>query len=352
MRIAEINDVASVASEIARGLRARGHDVDLLQPHLVGASLHPLVKPVVGPARAADWMSLIHALHGGDYDLAHIHYAYLGNIGVIGRFPYILHCHGTDLRGATVFTRPLIRRAIRNARHVFYSTPDLAAYVKRYRDDCEFLPNPIDTELFQPEAPSSERDGVFICCALTEIKGAARLYNACQRLAEARPGVRVTAIAGGPYTAEFADLRNVTLLPRQPRANLPRIISQHAVVLGWVRLGIAGMAELEAMACARPVVTWFNQAHVYPEEPPFLRAVDGYDIATAIIQLIDDPALRDRLGAESRAWVHRYHRLELAVARVEEVALAVAERRGGERRLTARLSFPGLPRARPRFPRR
>lgn len=323
MRIAEINDVASVATEIARGLRARGHHVDLLQPHLVGATLHPMVKPVVGPARAADWAALIHSMRTGDYDLAHIHYAYLGNIGALGRFPYILHCHGTDLRGATIFTRPLIRHAIQNARHVFYSTPDLEAYVREYREDCEFLPNPIDTEFFRPMSKPSERDGVFICCALTEIKGAARLYNACRRLAEQRPDIRITAIAGGPYTEEFRALPNVTLLPHQDRTRFPEIINQHAIVLGWVRLGIAGMAELEAMACGRPVVAWFNQAHVYPEEPPIVRAVDGYDIATAIIQLAADPAMRDRIGSDGQAWVERYHRLDLAAARVEEVALAI-----------------------------
>jgi glycosyltransferase involved in cell wall biosynthesis len=323
MRIAEINDVASVASEITRGLRERGHDVTLLQPRLVGAKLHPLVKPVVGPARAADWIDLIHTMRSGAYDLAHIHYAYLGNVGVLGGFPYILHCHGTDLRGSTVFTRPLIRNALTHARHVFYSTPDLSAYVDPIRPDAEFLPNPIDTEFFAPTVPASERTGVFICCALTEIKGVARLYDACRRLSTQRPDIRVTAIAGGPYTAMFNELPNVTLLPHQQRWKFPGIINQHGVVLGWVRLGIAGMAELEAMACGRPVVTWFNQAHIYPQEPPFVRAVDGFDIANAIIQLVDDPERRDRLGAEGRAWVQKYHRLDQAVARVEEVAEAI-----------------------------
>lgn len=323
MRIAEINDIASVASEITKGLRARGHDVTFMQPRLVGAKLHPLVKPVVGPARAADWVDLIHTMRTGNYDLAHIHYAYLGNIGVLGGFPYILHCHGTDLRGSTVFTRPLIRSALRGAKHVFYSTPDLAAYVKPIRPDSEFLPNPIDTEMFSPTVPASERTGVFICCALTDIKGVPRLYNACQRLAIERPDIRITAIAGGPYTDQFAALPNVTLLPHQQRWKFPGIINQHGIVLGWVKLGIAGMAELEAMACSRPVVTWFNQGHIYPQEPPFVRAVDGYDIAASIIQLVDDPAERDRLGEQGRAWVQRYHRLDQAVDRVEAVAQAI-----------------------------
>lgn len=325
MRIAEINDIASVASEITRGLRARGHEVDFLQPWLVGASLNPLVKPIVGPLRAADWAGLVRRLRHGNYDLAHIHYAYIGNVGFLGRFPYILHCHGSDVRDTNSFTRPFIRNAIRNARHVFYSTPDLEPYVRRYREDCEFLPNPIDTGHFRPEVPPSERSSVFICCALTDIKGAPRIYNACARLAATRPDIRITAIAGGPYTRQFEALPNVTLLPYQERRNLPGIINEHGVVLGWVKLGIAGMAELEAMACGRPVIAWFNQHHVYPEEPPFVRAVDGYDIALAIARLVDNPAERDRLGAAGREWVERYHGLDIAVDRVEAVARAIAE---------------------------
>jgi len=327
MRIAEINDIASVGSEITRGLRARGHDVTFLQPRLVGAQLHPVIKPVVGPARALDWAEIIRTVRSGGFDIAHIHYAYLGNVGALGRFPYILHCHGTDVRGTTAFTRPLIRNAFRHAQHVFYSTPDLEQYVQRYRSDCEFLPNPIDTQTFAPTVPASQRSGVFICCALTEIKGVEHLYDACERLARERPEIAITAVESGPEGAAFAKLPNVTMIPRQHRWKLQRIINQHGIVLGWLRLGIAGMAELEAMACGRPVVTWFNQDAVYPEEPPFVRALEGVEVAAAIIRLADDPALRDQLGREGRDWVTRYHHLDLAAARVEEVAYAILDGR-------------------------
>lgn len=324
MRIAQINDVASVASELTRGLNARGHEVALFQPRLRGATLHPLVKPVVGPARALEWFDLIQELQRGRFDLAHIHYAYLGNVGVLSRIPYILHCHGTDLRESTPFTRPLIRNALRNARHVFYSTPDLAPYVQAVRPDGEFLPNPVDTDLFAPQPPDDQRRGVFICCGLTDVKGAARLYNACHRLSRRRPDIAITAIGGTHYAQEFAALGNVTIIPRQQRSYLPGIINRHAVVLGQARLGAIGMAELEAMSCGRPVVTWFNQPHVYPDEPPCVRAIDGHDIADGIARLIDDPVRADTLGAAARAWVLRHHRLEEVVGRVDEVVRQVA----------------------------
>ena len=321
MRIAQINDVASVASELTRGLQSRGHDVTLMQPPLRGARLHPFVKPLVGPARAMEWFDMLRELHRGRFELAHIHYAYLGNVGALGNIPYILHCHGTDLRESTVFTRPLIRNALLRARHVFYSTPDLARYVHAVRPDGEFLPNPIDTSRFTSERPPSEASNVYICCGLTEVKGVERLYNACRRLAGQRPDIRFTAVGDGRFADEFAALPNVTLIPRQERSQLPGIINRHAVVLGQARLGAIGMAELEAMACGRPVVTWFNQPHVYAEEPPCIRAVDGYDLAQAVAQLIDNPSLRDSLGSAAREWVGRYHGVDEVVRRVEAVSL-------------------------------
>jgi glycosyltransferase involved in cell wall biosynthesis len=333
MRIAQINDIASVASELTRGLRARGHDVTLMQPPLRGARLHPLVKPLVGPARAMEWVDLLRKIHDGRFELAHIHYAYLGNVGALGNVPYILHCHGTDLRESTPFTRPLIRNALLRARHVFYSTPDLARYVHAVRPDGEFLPNPIDTSVFTIERAPSEARNVFICCGLTEVKGVERIYNACRRLAEQRPDIRLTAVSGGKFASEFAALGNVTLIPRQRRSNLPAIINRHAVVLGQARLGAIGMAELEAMACGRPVVTWFNQPHVYEVEPPCIRAVDGYDLAQAVAQLVDDPSLRDSLGVAARAWVGRFHGIDEVVDRVEAVSYREINRSRNRTRL-------------------
>jgi glycosyltransferase involved in cell wall biosynthesis len=327
MRIAEINDIASVASALADGLRARGHTVDVIRPRLFGGSLPWMVKPVVGPVRAVEWAQLIHQVNTGNFDAAHIHYAYLGMVGVLGKFPFILHCHGTDVRGVTPFTRPMIERSLEAAEHVYYATPDLAEYVRERRPDAEFLPNPVEDDLFYPTCPPSSINSVFICCSLTDIKGAPRLLAACERLARVRPDIRITAIAGGDYTDAFARLPNVTLIPRQPRAALPAILNRHGLVLGQALLGSIGMAELESMACGRPVIAWYRFNGAYEERPPLIRAVDGVDIAMAVERLVDQPEERDRLGAQARAWVQRFHNVEDAALRVEAVARAVAANR-------------------------
>jgi glycosyltransferase involved in cell wall biosynthesis len=323
MRIAEINDIASVATEIAAGLRALGHEVDFFAPRLFGARLPTPIKPVTAPARALDWLDIVRRVRAGNYDLAHIHYAYLGNLGRLGHFPYILHCHGTDLRGESAFTRPLVRSALRHASHVFYATPDLRPYLRDLRPDAEFLANPIDLERFAPSSAPSTASGVFICCGLTEIKGAETILDACSLLAERRPDIRFTAYAGGSYASSFEALPNVTLIARQPRWKLPALINQHAVVAGQMKLGTAGMAELEALACGRPVVTWFNAPDAYPEAPPFASVSSAEEMARGIELLVDNPAARDTAGSAGRIWVAKYHALDRIAARVETVARAV-----------------------------
>jgi glycosyltransferase involved in cell wall biosynthesis len=319
MRIAEVNDIASVASELARGLRDRGHDVTIIQPRLFGGGLHWAVKPVVSPVRLLEWTRLVRRLRAERYDLIHIHYAYLGMVGVLGKFPYILHCHGSDIWQITPFTRYITSRALKNAGHVFYATPDLAGVLDQ-RPDAEFLPNPIDTETFRPLAPPGDSAAVYIACALDDLKGGPAILEACHALAAERPDIKVTAIAGGKYTSEFRALPNVTLLPRQARADLPAVISRHSVVVGQTNLGAAGMAEFESMSCARPVVCHFTFGHAYPEPPPFVAGKTGPEIAAAVMGLVDDAALRARLGDESRAWIERYHDLRRITERVEQAA--------------------------------
>lgn len=319
MRIAEINDIASVASELTRGLRQRGHDVALFQPRLVGGGLPAFAKPVVAPARAAEWARVIAGVRRGRYDIAHIHYAYMGVVGILGRFPYVLHCHGTDVRDPASYTRPMVRQALCRARRVAVATPDLLAIVRPFRADATFIPNPIDVGVFAESTPVEEARGIYLCSALSRIKGAPILLDACRRLAELRPDIEVTAIAGGDLTPAFAELPNVHLLPRQARSALPALINRHAVVLGQMKLGILSMAELESMACGRPVIQRFDFGDAYDEAPPVVRALDGHDLAHEAIRLHDDARERATLGRESREWVRRFHALDRVSERVESL---------------------------------
>jgi glycosyltransferase involved in cell wall biosynthesis len=321
MRFVQVNDIASVASELAVALRKRGHEVDLLYPRLHGASLPPLGKLAVSPLRFVDWVRLAWRVRRGRYDAVHIHYGYLGIVGLLARVPYVLHCHGDDVRDVDRrIWAPLIRLAIRRARHVYYSTPDLREPLLRIRPDVEFLPNPIDIEQFRPEPLPEDAAHVFIACALSENKGVAHILDAIKRLAGTDPGIRFTAVAGGTATAEADNLPNVLLLMHQPRQKLPQLIARHRVIVGQVHQGAVGMVELESLACGRPVVTWFTYNDAYPEPPPFVQASCGEDIAAAIRRLLGDPAEAAKIGHAGREWVVRNHNADAIAAKLEELA--------------------------------
>ncbi|MBK6563057.1 MAG: glycosyltransferase family 4 protein [Dehalococcoidia bacterium] len=325
MRFVQVNDIASVASELAVALRKRGHHVDLLYPKLHGAGLPPLGKLAVSPLRFVDWMRLAWRLRRGNYDAVHIHYAYLGIVGLLARVPYVLHCHGDDVRDVDRRVwAPLIRLALKRARHVYYSTPDLREALMRIRPDAEFLPNPIDIEQFHPCPLPPDAEDVLVACALAENKGVSNILAACRILAGARPEARVTAVAGGSGTAEAESLPNVLLLMHQPRAKLPSLMARHRVIVGQVYQGAVGMVELESLACARPVVAWFTYPEAYEEPPPFVQALTGEAIAAAVTRLLEDPAEAARIGAESRAWVERQHNAVTIAGRIEALAIRLS----------------------------
>lgn len=318
VRIAEVNDVAFVASELSAGLRARGHDVTLIHPRLVGAALPSAIKPAVAPVRLLNWIDIARQVRQGKFDVVHIHYAYLGVIGVIGRFPYVLHCHGDDVRDlAQRVRRPIIELALKRAVHVYYATPDLWPQIEALRPDAEFLPNPIDTELFRPSPLEKDGPDIFIACSLSANKGVENIFEACQRIAAARPNVRITALAGGEQTKAFDDMPQVTLMAYQPRVKLPAIVGRHRVIIGQAHNGAIGMTELEAMACGRPVVSHFVYDNAYEEAPPLVRAHSGAEIAAAALQLLDEPTLAQETGCASREWIERNHDVRKIAQRVE-----------------------------------
>ena len=320
MRIAEVNDIASVAVGFTAGLTALGHDATFIQPRLYGARLPGAVKPVVLPIRIVEWLGDARRLRRERYDVAHIHYAYMGVVGRLARIPYVLHCHGTDLRDlANPLRRPIIVAALKGAERVLYATPDLKELIVPYRADAEFMPNPVDTDEFAPRPEEPDEPDIYICCALTPKKGVENILATCRQLAEERPDIRITAVAGGPHRDAFARLPNVLLIARQPRFKLPGFIARHKVVLGQIHHGAIGQAEVESMSCGRPVVANFSHDAAYDEAPPLVKVSNAAEAVRALSELVDDADRRLDLSQHSRAWILANHNLATIAKHVEAV---------------------------------
>lgn len=310
MKIAQVNEIANVPSTLAKGLRERGHEVLVVPLQLIGGKRPTWQKLGLLPWRLREILAVNRDLRAGRFDVVHLHYAYLGWAGILGRYPYHLHCHGTDVRSGLhdPVRRPFVKRALTVARRVYYSTPDLAEHVHPVRADGAFVPNPIDVDLFCPGRRSSDgRPRVLFVSALSTIKGVEQAFQTIDALNRRAPGLEVAVFGFGAQAAEYVGRPGTTVLPPVCYDRMPDTLRDFDVVVGQLRLGILSMSELEAMACGKPVVGAFRYPDVYDEPPPIHSGASPDELAERILALADDSGLRRMEGERARQWVVQRH---------------------------------------------
>lgn len=312
MRVAHVNDIAFVGSTLVQTLRSCGVEAELLDTRKPGAGWAYPWKIATFLPRLAVLLPAIRDLRAGRYDIVHIHYARLGMIGLLSGRPYVIHCHGTDVRGMR--PRSLwglwMRTFLRGAAGVYYATPDLAQWVKPLRSDAAFLPNPIPMpeQLATGDGVASRRD-VLVGVRLDSSKGIQRIEEILAALACRRPQTSVTIIAQGSGIKRIraAAGDNVRIIPIVAHAEMPGLFAAHRIAIGQMRAGAIGNYELEALAAGVPVAAAFRFPEAYPVRPPLLDVVDVAAAATAIASLLDDEPTREASGSAGRAWVGTYH---------------------------------------------
>ena len=96
-------------------------------------------------------------------------------------------------------------------------------------------------------------------------------------------------------------------------------------------VGSFGTVTVEAMACARPVIMYFNpQVHEWclEENPPIQSALTTPEIYGRLVALAGSAERRAAVGAQSRAWVERWHGWQRVAEMHLELYREVFDRRG------------------------
>ncbi len=99
----------------------------------------------------------------------------------------------------------------------------------------------------------------------------------------------------------------LNLIPRVPYGDMPALLGRYDIVMGQFKLGALGMSELEAMACGKPVLSFFNYPQAYDEPPPIFSTRDAEEGAEMLARLVEDQQLRKEAGEKGRAWVEKHH---------------------------------------------
>lgn len=246
LKVAHVGDVAGVGSALVGQARVTGHHW-LLHP------LPPVRRPLASAAlrRAADGARWLRTRRGAD--IVHIHYGPNGYYGWGARAPYVLHLHGSDVR--VDLHRPaagaLMRRSLKGAAAVLYSTQDLAEAVEALRPDAQWLPNPLSPEALTGRGGEPAPGRVLFSSRWDDTKGGQALVDAAAVLVA--DGVEVHGIDWG-VLAPRAAAAGVRLHPLMERPAFLDLMAGAQVVVGQHSFGVAGMTELQAMALGRPVV--------------------------------------------------------------------------------------------------
>lgn len=316
MRILSIYNINQVARTYQEDLVRLGHSVDIFEPSLVGASAARPVKLVLMTRRLLNLRQVLGDLRPSAYDLVHIHWASYGILGLASQIPYIVECHGSDVRYRLQHPahRSLLRAIFRRAAGVHCITPDILPIVQSVRPDALFFPGPVDTDRFAPlEGVDQDKPvrpwTILLFMRLDPIKGAETALEGIISFVKQHPDAHVRALDWGRLRETFKQKYSqyVEFLPRFPPSEVHHLLRSADVVVGQCRVGCFGFCELQAMSCAKPVITSFVYPEAYPTMPPICQATNSEEIHAHLERLFQNRTLAEELGRSARVWVMSNH---------------------------------------------
>lgn len=280
-------------------VRLRGVEVDVIGPEQLRHFGIAYGHGVVGNLRRRPWLALfvpallagfVRAARRSDAELLHAHWIPAGWVAARTGKPYVVQVWGTDVE---LFRRAprLARGVLRGARVVIAASSALADAARALgAGEVRVIPSGVDL----PPEVGDEADPPEVLYAgrLSEEKGVLELV-------EAAGDLNLVVAGDGPLRGRVPQARGFV-----PHDELQRLYARAAVVACPSRREGFGVACLEAMAHARPVVASAvgglkdlvvdgeTGLLVPPRDPAALRA--------ALERLLGDRELRRHLGTAAR----------------------------------------------------
>lgn len=206
-----------------------------------------------------------------------------------------------------------LMRSLRVVDTLLVNNPDIRAQIEEFHDDVQVFYPGVNAAGFAPAPPPARRpDGKQVILmtgrADDPLKGLDSLLAAGERLATRRNDFEIWA-THFDYTLSGGFFRAIGW---QDHASAIRLYAQCDIaVVPSLWEEPFGLAALEAMASARPVCASRNgglKTLVRHGETGYLFAPgDAEALAQCIEELLDDPALRTRMGAAARATVEAHY---------------------------------------------
>jgi glycosyltransferase involved in cell wall biosynthesis len=200
----------------------------------------------------------------------------------------------------------VVKHNLKHSDKILVSTPDILSIAKRFREDAEYLPNPVDTEFFYPK-PAVEHEGkkrVLIASDSTwSVKSTDLAIRALSRIKNA---VDVSIVAYGVDFAKTLALAsslglNLTVLPKVPHERFNEYYWNTDLVIDRFKMGSLGLVSLEAIACGRPVIAYVSSEYPEYKDFPLKDLNQEEEIAGAI------ESFSDELWKKEYAYLEKNH---------------------------------------------
>ncbi len=302
--------------------------------------------PVAGAFLFASILPNVRRLHRGNaLHVIHAHSALpCGHATMLlGRelqIPFVVTVHGLDAFFTNQVRGYAGKWAERVARMVYRSAARVICVSEKVRDEVlKGMPslantvvvhNGVDTGLFAPAKEVRIAGPILSVGNLIPIKGHELLLRAFAAIHEQFPEISLEIVGDGPELSRLRELAaslavagKIRFLGRQTRSQVAEAMRRCTLFALPSRYEALGCVYLEAMAAEKPVIgcrgqgieevvqNGWNGSLMFPEDMAALR--------DALVELLQDPRLRQRIGMAARATILENFTLAHQAARLAHV---------------------------------
>jgi glycosyltransferase involved in cell wall biosynthesis len=289
--ILHVGSIAGVPQELSRAQRRLGckSDIIIFQTHPYDYEadfFRPTKLPF--PLKYAQRMHSISKIVS-NYEIIHFHYFSVLPFGwdlpiwkMLNK-KIIFHYHGDDIRnkGEGILSMHF-------ADEVLVSTPDLLAWSTR----AKWIPNPVDLKKFRYVGTEDHEGKLRILHAPSDpgVKGTEHVLKAVEDLKEEGYEIELDLVRNLPHQEALEHYRQADIVVDQ-------------LLVGWY-----GVFAIECMALGKPVCVYIQESlkSRLPTTLP-LVATTPFQLKDDLRKLIEEPALRIRIGRAARMFAEQVH---------------------------------------------
>lgn len=307
------------------GISIKDSDLKKLKVLLYGGALRKAVKEI-------------------NPDIVNVHYATsYGTVAALsGLKGYILSVWGSDVYDfpkKSILHRTLLKYSLWRADYIFSTSKAMANETHKYtKKHVDITPFGVDTELFNPSRKNAfSKDYVIgTVKALHPKYGIEYLLRAASIVLKDRPDIPLKVrIAGKGLMENEHRYKNLcTDLGMDKYVTWLGFIPQEDVAQEWANMDVGiipsvmdsesfGVSAVEAEACGTPVIISDIPGLMEATKPGVTSVVvkrkNEEELASAIIQLYDNPNQRITMGRAGRQFVENEYELNMCFHKVENL---------------------------------